>query len=377
MTALTITSVLKVARTSIGIAGLLSFACCVALAQDSRKVYLPMTFKAETKSVRTTACFEVSERIYSAADWRKEFAAGNGAERAFAAVIAAMKRKDRVALLNLSDPTQGRDPKRFDRQAMAFFQQLGAMDIVSVPRAYEFDGLVVFFAKMQSKNRTFFAPLTFTDDLKGSFGFLPYRTEWLTYRLLQDWFNAPWGPALTDTPAYCSAATVSSATHRIPLANSADTQKEPSYLLLKGTSIETQGELARIAGEVTSTFKELNTAMAGPLDDLFKHMTPNGGDRLKAWFVSANQTERNAYKAALGDQKPLFLFDASPLVVVYTKPSVGPIQVMYFTSDAANELLWANSSHITLSDKVFKNGPVYDSVRKEVSKVGAELKVKD
>jgi hypothetical protein len=37
------------------------------------------------------------------------------------------------------------------------------------------------------------------------------------------------------------------------------------------------------------------------------------------------------------------------------------VQVMYFTVRSDNALLWTNSSHITVSDKIFKRGPLYNA----------------
>jgi hypothetical protein len=336
----------------------------VVVAQDSHLVYLPMTFHAEGQAIRTTACLQVNELVYAqSASWEKLDHNKSGAELAFKAVIAAIKRRDRGALLNLSDPTHGRDPKRFDQQATAFFQQFAAIEFVTVPRAYELDGLVVFFAELRSKEHTFFAPFTFAYEADGTFGFLPYRTEQLSPQLVQDWFNAMWGPATTDTPTYCPGGSIKRATHRVSLGTSPGTSKEvwhPSYLFLTGAPLDTPGELVDLTVRIRSTMEGFTSAFRG-LDDFLKHMTPEGGNRVKNWFAAADQTERSKYESAIRDQRAFFVLDASPLMVVYTRSSVGVVQVMYFTVNANNDLLWTNSSHITLSDKVFKNGPLYDS----------------
>src|SRR5207302_10666901 len=108
-----------------------------------------------------------------------------------------MKRKGRTALFQLSDPGVGRDHSRFDEQAEAFFRHLEVIQLVAVPRAYEFDGLVVFFGKFRSKKETAFVPLAFAHEEDGWCGFLPYRTERLTYRLMTHWFDATWRQAAT------------------------------------------------------------------------------------------------------------------------------------------------------------------------------------
>ena len=58
-------------------------------------------------------------------------------------------------------------------------------------------------------------------------------------------------------------------------------------------------------------------------------------------------------------QQPFFLFDASPLAVVYTRTSTKEIQVLYFLITDDRQALWVNSSHITVADQVFKQGPLF------------------
>jgi len=87
-------------------------------------------------------------------------------------------------------------------------------------------------------------------------------------------------------------------------------------------------------------------------------MTPESGKRLTDWFASADPSDRRKYVSAVTELQPFFLFDASPLVVVYARSRVG-VQVMYFTLDANSELRWTNSSYIVEADKVYKRGPLY------------------
>ncbi len=338
------------------------------MAGNGRLAYLPTTFKAEGQAMRTTACLQVTERAYRQSAWWED-AGGNpdAPERAFKAVIAAIKRKDRAALLKLSDPTQGRDTKNFDEQAGAFFQQFGVIKLVAVPRAYEFDGLIVFFAKLQSGEQTAFVPFSFAYEEDGSFGFLPSRTRELTYQLVEDWFQTKWGPSATDNPTYCTDKDIKRATHRISLASSLSAARQaghPSQLFLIGASLDTPGELAGLAAQVKSTIEKMKSALASKgSDDLVQRLTPEAGNRLKQWLASANEIDRIRYKASVTQEtgQPFFFFDASPLVVVYTRSPDGGVHVMYFTFSAGNELLWTNSSYLTVSDKVFKTGPLRDA----------------
>ncbi|MET0646111.1 MAG: hypothetical protein ABW208_05770 [Pyrinomonadaceae bacterium] len=347
-----------------------------AAAEGGRTVYLPITFRAEAGPLRTSACLQVTERVYPQSAWWNDLAGdATAAERAFKAVVAAIKRRDRDALFNLSDPAQGRDPARFEEQAGAFFEQFAALEMVAVPRAYEFDGLALFFAKFRFKGRTFHAPLAFAYGADGSPGFLPYRTEQLTYFLVSDWFDAPWGPGSTDAASYCTDEEVKRAGFRVALAAAppaASKSAPPSYLLLSGASLDAPGQPA--AARVKSVSAELKTSLASRPEDVLKYMTPEGGNRLRSWLTTADESERRLYVSSITDSRPFFVIDASPLMVVYTKSPAGAVNVMYFTTAAGDRLLWTNSSHITLSDKVFKRGHVYDSARAERPFAGSAVK---
>ena len=54
---------------------------------------------------------------------------------------------------------------------------------------------------------TAFVPLVFAHQPDGSFGFLPSRSDKLTFTLVSDWFTPPDAP-LADAPAYCPDADV-------------------------------------------------------------------------------------------------------------------------------------------------------------------------
>src|ERR1700686_1089594 len=141
-----------------GLAAVAGFFCLgsggTASAQADRQVYVPVTFNAEGTGIRTTACLEVTERVEpQTAWWEDAGASANPPEQAFKAVIAANKRKDRAALAKLADPTQGEGTKDFDDQSIAFFQQFDALKIVAVPKAYEFDGLLVFLPKLEAGSK--------------------------------------------------------------------------------------------------------------------------------------------------------------------------------------------------------------------------------
>jgi len=329
---------------------------------QSSSVRLPIALSTWAEPIRTSACLQVIERHYpDSAWWESATDEGEPADRAFKAVVAALRHKDRDALWKLSDPDLGRDAKQFDQQATALFEQFQGLEIVSVPLAYEFDGLVVFYPKFRMQGETASAPLAFAHQQTGAFGYLPYRTKRLTFELVEDWFHAPWGPDKTDHPGYCPDEGVKRCTHRVPLVSSSDGPQagwHPSYLMLRGAPMNTPGELSDAAAQVNATLDRMKRSLTrGSIDEFFKHLDADGARRTKQWYESTTDSERETYKRRFVQQQPFFLFEASPLIVVYAKTSTDALQVMYFTS-RQNDLLWTNSSHITVIDKVFKDGPL-------------------
>jgi hypothetical protein len=326
-----------------------------AQAQEARTVYAAMVFNAEAGPLPTTACLTLTERAYPASKWW-ETAPGEGAaeERAFKAVIAAIKRKDRAALLKLTDPAQAKDAAQFDQQANAFFQQFETIQMIAVPRAYLFDGWAVFFGTFQSATQTAVVPLVFTHGSGDTFGFLPARTRGVTFTLVNDWITATAGKG-QNTPAYCDEAAVKRATHRLVLVPAA---WRPSTLLLTGRPLDGPARPSGRAGEAAATIDQMKAAFkSGNIMAFLAHMTPQGAAQLKGWLDKAAANETDAYKTAFVEQQPFFAFDESPLVILYTKTKTGQIQVLYFTAGDRG-LLWTNSAYVTTADGVFKQGPM-------------------
>lgn len=345
------TNLISVIRSLIMVPCVLCFLSGEAQAQDARTVYARLPFNVEGGKLYTGACLQVTERAYPSTPWWEDSqATGPSIDHAFKAVITAMKNKDRAALLRLTDPTEARDVPKFDMQANAFFSQLQSVRFVTVPRAYEFDGLVVFFGKIQTTSQAGFVPFVFARESNNSFGFLPSRSNTTTYKLVDDWF-APLGTPAVDTSAYCASSDVKRATHRVSLTSSAWHQ---SVLFLTGAT-------SAITTRVKSTLDTMKTAFhEDKIDELLKHMTPLGGDRMKQWFVTASKEEGDRYTELFLEQKPFFVFDESPLIAVYTRTPTGMIQVLYFTvAPDTGRLLWTNSAYISASDRVFKAGPVF------------------
>lgn len=337
-----------------------------ALAQTERQVFLPVVFDAEGTKIRTTACLEVTERAEPQTVWWEDVGAKSDApERAFKAVIAAIKRKDRASLATLTDSTQGEGTKDFEAQSAALFQQLEALRIVVVPKAYEVDGLLVFFAKLQFGSKSFVAPFVFAHRSDGSFGFLPARAQQLGLQLVSGWFGP--NSAATESaviPPYCDDKNIKRATHSVPLAGSAISQPwHASQLLFVGAPFDSPGPLGGIVARVRSTIDSLKSAeFGGGANDFIKHVTPEGGDQIKKWLATANDADRAKYKnsVVLQMENPVFVIDASPLFVIYTRSRSG-VQVVYFTEGSDKKLLWTNNAYVTDSDKLFKHGALNEA----------------
>jgi hypothetical protein len=341
------------------VAAFYGFGAVTASAQDVRTVYASIPFNLEREILQTSACLQLTERVYPATRWwERAPAASGGPDRAFELVIAALKQKKRDALLALTDPAQLRNIPDFDKQAAAFFQQLESIELLAVPRAYELDGLVVFFGQFRSGSQTAFVPLTFAYQNNDTYGFLPARTRNTTFRLVNDWF-APLGSAAANGPTYCKNSVVKRATHRISLDPS---QWRQSTLLLTGAPVDAPGPLSAVVGEIKSTISKMKDAFRGSdVDGFFKYQTPEDAARLRQWFASASQPERDRYRTDFMEQQPFFVFDESPLLVVYTRMHNGAVRVLYFKVADDKRLLWTNSSYHTLAHPVFERGPLFEA----------------
>lgn len=346
---------------------LLATGCSTAIAQEFHPVYVPVVFHAEARDIRTSACLQVNEHDYGPQKWWETASESNPASRAFREVISAIQKKDRGALLKLTDPDQAKDAKKFDEQADAFFQQFEKLEIVSAPQAFAFDGLAVFFAQFRSQRGSFFAPMVFAREKDGTFGFLPLRTRKATYQIVNDWFRSAWGPGGGKEAVYCPESEISQATHRASLISPEDEKlADRSFLLLKGGPIDGANGVAALADRVKAKIGRMSAALtAENIDQFATYMTAEGGGRLKEWFKSASAAERKEYEAAIVGQRPFFLFDLSSVAVVYLKPVAGPVQVMYFTFTNNNDPIWTNSSHVTVADTIFKTGHLYKSAQAE------------
>jgi hypothetical protein len=322
--------------------------------------YLPLVFTSDDGPIRTNACLQLTERNYpQTGTWQGFGAAADGPEKAMDELIAVFKRKDRDALFDLSDPVLGRDPKQFDDQAKAWFSQIEKGQITDIPKAYEFGPFVAFFGRLHLGDQTFSVPFIFHRESNGALGFLPYRTNDLTFKLLLDWFDSQWGPSKAAEPSYCPAATISQFNFRVP--TSAAVTPPVSYLYLKGTPASESKDLS---ARVNTALQGMKSALSSDnwIDAFEAYLTPEGAESVKQWYRTADQRDKAIYKQSIKEQEPFFIFDAFPLVITYTKSTAHSVQVMYF-APSGNSLLWTNSTLVTVADQVFKKGPLYDAAK--------------
>ena len=195
------------------VATLVALGCRKAVAQD-HSVYLPLVFKADTVilppgqvstqqfqqgNIFTSACLEVVEKVYPGDRWWEGADDGSKSpESALKAVILALRHKDRAALLKTLDPATTQVDPHLKLKGHAVgpaelaelaLQQFETLELVAVPRAYEFDDQVVFLARVRPEQSVSFLPLHFTREPNGSFGFLLGGSKKLTYDIVQDWFQ--------------------------------------------------------------------------------------------------------------------------------------------------------------------------------------------
>jgi hypothetical protein len=335
--------------------------CAPAWAAAGREVYIPLTFHGEDDESKTSACLLVHERVYPASTetWRGFSQPADAAERAFEAVYTAIRQKDGAALLKTIDPGARASIKNYDQESRGLFSQFETVQLVNVVRAYEFDGLIAFFAAFKSGTRQAYAPLVFAVESDGSFGFLPYRSTLVTYNIVKDWFDAKWGPSNTDSPAYCTPQQVAGATHRFRIGTggpSSGQNSQPSTLYLSGAAFDKAGRYATTVARIKSWFAGMKTALqADQVSDITSYLAPHGASRLKDWYATATDADRKLYRQSIVTQQPFFMFDLSGVLVVYTKSDAGVVQVIYLAI-SGERLLWTNSATITNTDEVFKRG---------------------
>ena len=337
--------------------------CSPVRAQQAETVMTPLSFHGESGKIPIGACLQVKARTYPETPWWLSTSKATAAEKALGAVLTALKTKNKKALLELSEPPSPKTAKEFDSQVDVLTQQLAALNVTGIRRAYEFDGLLVFDVRLQAAaggGATIAAPFTFVLGSTGTAKYLPVRPESVTFALVQDLLGR-------DPAAGASVCSdlKSRFTHRVALGTPPPgaSTSSPSAFFLVGFPIEGAPAPAKeLAQKTVASFQELGKAAAAGPDTLAARMGSESADRLKKWWATAKEDERAKYVSTLKDATPFFVFDAAPLLVVYTKSPSGSVDVVYFLRQGGG-LVWANAYRVTVSDRVFKAGPLFDAAK--------------
>ncbi|OAI20178.1 hypothetical protein A1359_21350 [Methylomonas lenta] len=337
-------------------------------AMDGKSVYLPIVFHSEAKDILTSLCLGVKEYDYVDNQWWSKPATGaQKPEESFKAVLTAIKAKNKQALYDLSHSEFGRDPKQFDQQAQAYFQQFETIKISSIPVAYGFDGFFVFYVNLEFNNQQAFVPFLFAVDKDGVYKFLPYRIDYIGYSFVNDWFSSSWGRG-SETPEYCKTNDYKNSTYVYPLLSPLADFLFPdkSRVLLKGTDLKKKSVKDSVFKEIGAIIQQISTAdvLKDGVGGVIKYMSPESGGRVKDWFAQVGNEEKIAYVNSLVKLDPYFIFDAQPLYITYVSTPSG-VRVMYFVASGNSKPYWANASHVTDLDKLFKKGEFYDSSLKK------------
>ncbi len=339
-----------------------------AYAADGKSVYLPIVFHSEAKDLLTGLCLGVKEYDYAENNWWSKPATGvQKPEESFKVMLAAIKSKNKQALHELSHPEFGRDPKQFDQQAQAYFQQFETIKISAIPVAYGFDGFFVFYVNMEFNNKQAFVPFLFAVDKDGVYKFLPYRIDYIGYSFVNDWFSSSWGRG-SEKPEYCQTKDYKNSAYVYPLLSPLAGFDFPdkSRVFLKSTDLKKKSGKNTVFKEIGAIIQKISTAdvLKDGVGSVIKYMSPEGGGRVKDWFAQAGNEEKSAYVNSLIKLDPYFIFDANPLYITYVSTPSG-VRVMYFVASGNSKPYWVNASHVTDLDKLFKKGEFYDSSLKK------------
>ncbi|GEP42063.1 hypothetical protein [Brevifollis gellanilyticus] len=348
-----------------------------AVRAEESVVTLRLPFYAEAKYILTACGLQVRERqLNNERWWEQAGAVESTSDLAMKQVVKAMRDKDRDALFALSDPVEGRDGERFDTQASAFFEQFVGVEVLSIPRAYLFDGMAVFFAEVRRGEKAGFVSFAFRFNEDGSYKFLPYRTTRISYVMVTDWFDMAKGK-LPEAPMYLSDEEVGKTTHVTPvLTPPVQPLGDAAASMLVFTGFPADAALETpLVTEVKQTLAKIKEELAKPdLGEVTRHMLPKGAGRLKKWLVTAKPEERAQYRTAILGQEPVFVMDAGPIAVAYLRSRESPkIEVMYFIHNEDKTLAWTNSSNVLPVDQIFKSG-VFDRASLEAPPFGSLLK---
>jgi hypothetical protein len=363
-------------KRQVSIAFALGLYCGQALAAqaNARAVFIPLVFDIEHSTTLTRACLKGVEQDFQQNRWWQNNNAAIGRdEQTLIKVIAAMRKKDQAALYHLSEAA---NRKRFDNQAAAYFAQLQAANIIAIPWKFDLGGAVVFYAKLSIQNDTGYAAFAFARSHDGQLKFLPGVGNRTDIALMNKWFYSPWGPARSGQPTYCARSTINHATHRVPIRPHSDAAvvRAGMTLFLTGGSLTKPGPVKTLLRPTKSLITKLEkSAEKNDIKGIASQMDPAEASHLLKWAKTATAQQRARYAKSLATLKPFYLFDASPVIIVYVKTRAG-IQVMYLAKDKQNKLRWINAARLVLADRVFKRGLLYAAAKTEPAFHGLRIK---
>ncbi len=338
-----------------------------AWAGEEREVAFPLIFFQERTEVKTSACLRVREKVYDPdrAPWNSfRNQARTEPETLLTETIAAMQNKDSARLKELSHPSLGRDPQKFQKQASGYFRIFEELQVGDVWGYYRFADRLVFFFHVHLPRKSFFTDFAFAREETGKFRFIRNGPRGLTLQFVSGWFQSDWGPAKGQSPVYCMPPLLKRMTHKVLLDKRFDKRLDhgghpldaPPELLLIGRNLadkDKEDQPYAALRDKISTMK--NALRAGQWDQYFDNFTEHGKKKVKAWFLGAPEGERRKYIESFQNQEPFYVFNAEPLFIVYTRTKLSGIQALYFVRDKNGQFRWANAAYATIIDAIFKS----------------------
>lgn len=324
--------------------------------------YIPLVVSLEGAKMKTSACLQVREKIYDTniTPWDnfKNTVATNP-ETDLVKIISAIQNKDSKLFENLSHSVLGSDPQKRKAQEVAYFQQFDSLQLGDVWGYQRFGDLSAFYLQIVSKTGTSgFTNFLFAGDKAGGFGFLPYKSDSLTFRLASDWFSSEWGPSKSQTPSYCPPALVEQMTHKVVIGNDNDLNSS-AELLLMGNNLTDANNKNNFSSDLLSQFTKMQEALAsGRMDEYFGGYTANAEKIHRDWF-STKDKEHKQYIENFVAQKPFYVFNAEPVLIVYAvgKGGItgGNLRISYFVRNAEGQFKLTEESFGSAFDKTFKS----------------------
>lgn len=331
----------------------------ITWAGEEHVVELPIVFSKEGSEVKTSVCLRVRQKVYDAplAPWTSfKRQAQTGPEKFLIETISAMVNKDGMRLRELSHPQLGRDTQKFQTQASAYFRHFGALKLREVWGYIRFGDFLAFFLQLNFQGTSGFVAFPFARQEAGNFGFLPYKTDNLTLRLVNGWFNSDWGPGTSQRPTYCIPSLLEGMTHKVTLNNAIRPSDFSPELLFSGKDItgnEKNGQPHAVLRDKMSALK--NALNAGRMGEYFDGFTERGRQRIEPWFFAAKEKDRRKYVESFVSQEPFYVINAEPLWVVYTRTGSSGVQALYFIQDKKGKFRWTNAVYGSTIDRIFKS----------------------